>query len=62
MSSASASISAGSISMDLTLGVTEVGVLVATMLYGMALLQAYTYAMNCSSDSHSRKALAAVVW
>jgi hypothetical protein len=49
-------------SMDLTLGVTEIGVLVATMLYGMALLQAYTYAMNCSSDSLFRKALAVVIW
>jgi hypothetical protein len=36
--------------LDLTLGAVELGVIVATMLYGMALVQGYSYAFRCAQD------------
>jgi hypothetical protein len=36
--------------LDFTLGAVELGVIVATMLYGMALVQGYGYAFKCAHD------------
>jgi hypothetical protein len=37
-------------SLDLTLGVTEIGTFIGTLLYGMILLQCYIYVMSCRED------------
>jgi hypothetical protein len=46
----------------LSLGAIEVGVLLSSLLYGMSLVQAYNYAINCTGDHAWLKAMVAAVW
>jgi hypothetical protein len=38
------------VSLDLSLGVIEIGTLFGTLLYGMTLVQCYMYATSCRED------------
>jgi hypothetical protein len=38
------------LTLDLTLGAANIGTLVATLLFGMFLIQLYIYALSCTSD------------
>jgi hypothetical protein len=48
--------------LDLSLGAVEMGVLLTSVLYGMSLVQTYTYAMHCRGDRMWVMALVAGVW
>jgi len=51
-----------STSLDLSLGAIEVGCLIATVLYGVATMQAYIYARNCADDPLVFKVGVLLIW
>jgi hypothetical protein len=49
--------------LDESLGAVELGILVATMLYGMSLVQAYRYfSINNKSDTLAIKLMVVFLW
>lgn len=47
--------------LDLSLGAIEVAVLLASVLYGLVLIQTYVYALSCKSDRPALKLVVALI-
>jgi hypothetical protein len=48
--------------LDLSLGTVEFGILIATLLYGMSLVQTYTYFFSSLHDKIWLKAIVFLLW